>query len=101
MTHEARLAMISPLTNMPSTNFARIEDATAVPYLGEKGRESYTKFVQGPSPRAFAIASNGAFGYGYGSDSTINALANCRPHAQGKECRVYAQNDSVVWKTGN
>src|SRR5712672_2693210 len=41
--------------------FAPLEKADAVPFLREKGREAYKEFLSKPTPRAFAIAPNGAW----------------------------------------
>lgn len=97
---DERRALLNVERNLSATRFADIKDPDAVPYIGRGGRQSYTKFLENPPPRAFVIAPNGAYGYAYGSDAAINALANCRPYAKGEECRVYVLNDEVVWKVG-
>ncbi len=79
---------------------ADIADTKAVPYLGEKGRDSYAKFLTGQPARAFAVADNGAFGYGSKRESRAQAVATALYHcnrAARSICRVYAVNDDVVY----
>jgi hypothetical protein len=79
----------------PSTKFAALTDVSAVPYLSERGRRMYTKFLSLRTPRAFAIAPDGAWGYAWGIDPINDALAYCANGHAG--CRLYAVNRDVVW----
>lgn len=82
----------------PKTGFAAIQDVGGVPYLKEKGRENYTKFLTMPHPRAFAIANTGNHGWAFeGADPLDRALNNCASTAK-KPCRLYAVDDDVVWR---
>lgn len=93
-----RQALVSRQTELPvASRFAPIDKADAVPYLGWGGRRAYERFLDGASPRAFAIAANGAYGFAYGSGAAQEALANCQPHAGGGSCRLYVLNNDVVW----
>lgn len=76
--------------------FAAIGDVAAVPYLNEKGREGYRKFLAMKKPRAFVIAPNGSWSASaQGKDPVASALQACGKAI--KECRVYAVDDAVVW----
>ena len=88
--------------------FAPLDDAGAVPYIKENGREAYREFSTLPAPRAFAIAPNGA----WGRDSYKNVPSNFRRDVVGNaldfcnrrgnnECRLYAIDDRVVWTKTN
>jgi hypothetical protein len=80
--------------------FASLGQVDAVPLLSNRGREAYKTFLAKPTPRAFAIASNGAYGFAWGhprddSDRVDKALQICG--TRGTECKVYAVDDHVVW----
>lgn len=80
----------------PATNFAALDDVNAVPYLNDKGRQSYQAFLKKKNPRVFAIAPNGAAVSTQGGyDPLARALNICKSH--GLACRPYAVNDQVVW----
>lgn len=91
-----------------AVGFAPLEDADAVPYLREKGREVYREFTTLPAPRAFVIAPNGAWGRdsykniqpSFRRDVVANALEFCNRRGNG-ECRLYAIDDRVVWTKTN
>jgi hypothetical protein len=82
--------------------FAQLEQADAVPFLRERGREAYRDFITRPLPRAFAIAPNGAFGWAFQItnrsqfDVVQGALQRCNSRANGA-CRLYALDNRVVW----
>jgi dienelactone hydrolase len=81
----------------PSSNFAALDDAQAVPYLDEKRRQAYRKFLELPLPRAFAVASTGNVGWANGGNDPLgNALANCEKLAK-TPCTLYAVDRDVVW----
>ena len=78
------------------TRFAALANETAVPYMTDKGRDGYRKFLGFPEPRAFVIAPDGAwFASARGADPIAQAMAGCIKLHQG--CAVYAYNDDVVW----
>jgi dienelactone hydrolase len=80
----------------PATHYAGIDDVAAVPYLNDKGRELYQRFLTSPLPRFFAIASNGMASITHGGFDPIDrALVQCRKH--GKDCQLYAIDKDVVW----
>jgi dienelactone hydrolase len=79
------------------TNFAKIEDVMAVPYLKPEGRAAYLKFLSLLTPRAFAISPSGGWTWAEeGDDPQNRALEDCE--AKSKEsCQLYAIDNDVVW----
>lgn len=82
----------------------QLSDADAVPHLDERGKEAYRAFLAAQMPRAFAIASGGAWGWSSeASTSTTQAeqeaLANCQSNTR-QHCLVYAADDHVVLDSG-
>jgi hypothetical protein len=86
---------IPPGAPKPS-DFAKIEDANAVPYLSEKGRGGYNEFLNYDVPRAFAISKTGWGSAGGTMNALEQALAACQKHSK-TPCSFYAINDAVVW----
>ena len=91
-----------------SSGFAPVTAIEAVPFIGEAGRQAYQKFLGMATPRAFAIAPNGAWGRSEVStpvsvtrsssaDSPTAALAACNQSGAG-QCRLYAVDDQVIWR---
>jgi hypothetical protein len=81
------------------TDFADIADVDAVPNVKQNGKDAYGKFLDGASPRAFAISAVGTTyswvnGREFAADS---ALENCNKGAKANVCKLYAVNDEVVW----
>ncbi len=87
--------------------FAQFEEADAVPFLRDSGREAYREFMTRPVPRAFAVAPTGAFGWatqgfqmsyrsGMRADVIETAMERCNSRANGA-CRLYALDNRVVW----
>lgn len=73
------------------------------PRLSESGARSFRDFLrQGPN-KAFAVSSDGSYGWRAGvatrEDAIRDALANCGKHAS--DCRIYVVNDEVVRQTTN
>ena len=88
-----------------ASGFAAIDDLDAIPYLSDRGRSEYEKWLKLPTPRAFAIASNGYFWHtsglkpreeGLPTDPAERALLMCERNAK-QACKLYAVNRSVVW----
>lgn len=75
-------------------------DVAALPYVKPAGRASYADFILMNVPRAFAVASSGAYGwYGGGSaidDARSRALKSCADKG-GTDCAIYAEDLQVVW----
>lgn len=86
--------------------FAPLEKADAVPFLKEKGRNAYKEFLSRPTPRAFAIAPNGAWASSSrtapGSRQQLDvvgyAMESCNRRGNG-ECRLDALDERVVWRS--
>lgn len=85
-----------PVPIPSATHFASLNDVAAVPYLNEKGREGYKKFLTLQKPRAFVIAPDGGWHFAYrGYDPLAVALESCRKKHTG--CSLYAVDDQIVW----
>lgn len=79
------------------SGYASVDDVAAVPYLDERGREFYKKFLERPMPRAYVISSFGYAGSFYGGFDPIGrGLKDCRERS--RECQIYAVDDYVVWQ---
>jgi dienelactone hydrolase len=85
--------------SMPhSSHYARLDNAEALPYLDQKGREAYREFLKQPLPRAFAMSASGAWSWAEdGDDPKSRVLADCEKRS-GSPCELYAVDDSVVWQ---
>ena len=83
-----------------ATHAFALDDADAIPHVKATAREGYRKFLAAPWPRAFAIASTGAWAYIHGrADAMTAALTRCTEFAkpQGGTCQLYAVDDRIVW----
>lgn len=84
--------------DLPPSHFARLDDSAAVPYLSQKTRDLYVKFLSYPMPRAFAISASNHVGWAWGGEEpAARALQNCRKNSPDP-CRLYAVDDYVVWQ---
>lgn len=82
---------------LPSSGYANLEDSAAVPYLNEKTRALYEKFLAMHAPRAFAISSSNHVGWAVnGENPSERALQNCQKNSP-EPCALYVINDDVVW----
>ncbi len=89
---------LSDAPRPPRSDFAKLEDAAALPHLRENGRQGYAVFLQKGLPRAFALSPTGAWGWAAEvDDPTARALASCQKNSK-EPCRLYAVDDDVVWK---
>ena len=97
----------SPQPGWLASGFARIDDVDAIPYLTNRGRDAYREWLLKPTPRAFAMASNGHFGRAWTfslskdhpewpADPNHRALYVCEVNAK-MPCKLYAINGAVVW----
>jgi len=88
---------VSAVPRPPRTDFAKLDDLDAVPYVREAGKKGYTDFLKRGLPRAFALSATGAWGWANeGDDPVARALANCARNSK-EPCRLYAVDDDVVW----
>jgi dienelactone hydrolase len=87
-----------PMAAPASTDFAPLDKPEAVPHVKDTGKKGYATFLTKDSPRAFALAPSGAWGWANGGDDPLKrALDNCNKNGKGA-CRLYAVDDAVVWK---
>ena len=83
---------------MPKTDFARIDDIEAVPFLSEQGRAAYREYLAKMTPRAFAVSASGAWCWAEeGEDPDSRALATCSKKSN-QPCQLYSVDDYVVWR---
>jgi dienelactone hydrolase len=95
-TEERYKVTVQP--SLPKTDFARLDDVDAVPYLGERGRAGYREYLGKLTPRAFAVSPNGAWCWAEdGEDPDSRALETCEKKA-GRQCRLYSVDEHVVWR---
>ena len=79
-----------------ATDFAALDDIDKLP-AGRNARISYqTRFLAAKPPRAFALGSDGNFGWATGDWAAGRALGFCQS-ARGLACKLYALDDTVVW----
>ena len=75
-------------------------DAARLPNASEATRQGYRQFLNGNLERAFALASNGSYGSGWGrktiDEARKAALENCAKNG-GADCRLYAEDLGVIW----
>ncbi len=85
------------LAQFPPSNFAELDDIDAVPYLNDKGKDNYQKYLSAPKPKVFVISAKGSAGsFVGGPDPLGRAMGSCQK--QNLKCEVYAVDDQVVWK---
>ena len=95
----AKLGLPNLMKTPPKTNFAPLEDETKVPHLNDIGRLGYKAYLTKKPPRAFAVAPTGVWGMAQGGEDPLKqALDNCNYFAIG-QCRLYAVDDFVVWRS--
>ena len=81
----------------PGMKAGSLADVAGVPFLNDRGRESYLTFLEKRSPRAFALSASGAFGWSYmRDDAPERALQYCQKSSR-QPCRLYVVDEQVVW----
>jgi hypothetical protein len=86
--------------SLPKSDFARLDDIGAVPFIGEHGRSAYREYLGKMTPRAFAVSPNGAWCWAEeGEDPDSRALATCEKKA-GQPCKLYSVDENIVWRGG-
>jgi hypothetical protein len=81
----------------PVTDFAKLDDIDAVPYLSDNGRKAYREYLTKMTPRAFALSPSGAWCWAEeGEDPDARALATCSAKSS-QPCRLYSIDESIVW----
>ena len=85
-----------PVAYPAPTNYAAIDDIDAIPYINEKGKSEYKKFLADPMPKVFLISPSGVSAkFSGGADPLGRAMAACRKASQ--ECLAYAVDNDVTW----
>ena len=98
MASYARFGAATHVTAPPKTDFAPLDDVSKLPHVRETGRTGYQTYLTKSTPRAFAIAPNGAWGWAdAGDDPLRRALDTCNRKGQS-QCQLYSVDDLVVWK---
>ena len=96
MPTEERYA-VTAQPSLPKSDFAKLDDVDAVPYVNEHGRSAYREYLAKMTPRAFAVSANGAWCWAEeGEDPDSRALATCEQKG-GQPCRLYSVDEQVVW----
>ncbi|MCS0807061.1 prolyl oligopeptidase family serine peptidase [Massilia agilis] len=84
----------------PKTDYAKVDDVDAVPFLTDNGRRAYRDYLTKLTPRAFAVSPTGAWTWAEeGEDPEGRALATCSAKSS-KPCHLYSIDDYVVWNEG-
>ena len=93
----AEIFSLPTLPKLLATNFAAIDNVSAVPYLSDAGRAAYRKFLAKSTPRAFALSNSGQWSWAEeGDDPVERVLAACQKSSQ-TTCQLYAVDKDVVW----
>lgn len=83
-----------------------VDDVDAIPYISDRGRESYRDWLGRPTPRAFALSAEGHWAAtwtlnptdaSHPRDPSERALMICQQRSKGVPCKLYAINGAVVW----
>lgn len=95
--------LISPPGDVPApqaSGFAALDDLDKLPSRSERARLGYQAWLNAPPPKAFAVhPENGSWASAWGGERPLaKALENCARHAK-EACRLYAVDDTVVWRT--
>jgi dienelactone hydrolase len=84
----------------PKTDFAKVDNVDAVPFLTDNGRRAYKEYLTKLTPRAFAVSPSGAWTWAEeGEDPEGRALATCSAKSS-QPCHLYSIDDYVVWNEG-
>ncbi len=90
--------VLQTMPTPPATDFALLTEVEKVPYVRDSGRDGYREFLGRQTPRAFAIAPGGAWGWAEnGDDPLARALGHCNRNAKSQTCHLYAVDNQVVW----
>jgi dienelactone hydrolase len=89
---------LSPGAPAP-TNYARIDDLTALKLAHAGSEVAYRKFLAKRSPRAFVVAPGaGQQAYTWGGDDPARRALQLCEEKHRQTCTVYAVDDNVVWR---
>ena len=83
----------------PRSGFAPIDDASRIPYVGDKGRTAWANYLDAPPPKAFAVSPHGSWAFRSGEPGAMRiALERCSQGFAKEPCQLYAVDDVVVWQ---
>jgi len=89
-----------------ASGYARVDDIDAIPFISDRGRDSYRDWLARPTPRAFALSAEGHWAATWTlnptdaalpRDPSERALVICQQRSKGVPCKLYAINGAVVW----
>jgi hypothetical protein len=89
-----------------ASGYARVDDVDAIPFISDRGRDSYRDWLGRPTPRAFALSAEGHWAATWGlspadpaapRDPSERAIFICQQRSKGLPCKLYAINGAVVW----
>lgn len=78
------------------TSFAKLEEVDKIPGGRAQRESAYRRFLDGKTPRAYAIGADGAVGWATGDWAMGRALGFCQQR-RGAPCKLYAVDNDVVW----
>jgi hypothetical protein len=88
--------------NYNINTFPKVPNNIRAPYLNETGIKGFREFTSFPAKyKAFAIAEDGAWGWKAmdSREAIDHALKICETNNKSnRPCKLYAINDTVVWK---
>lgn len=94
----AKFATAALVQKPAKSDFSALGDVTKLPHVKDTGRAGYANYLTKTSPRAFAVAPGGAWGWAEGGDDPLRrALDSCNRNGKGL-CNLYSVDDDVVWK---
>ncbi|WP_147266976.1 hypothetical protein [Parvibium lacunae] len=92
----AQKRVVQPLPLVPTAKpVNQLANISAVPFIRDSGRQGYQEFLSKPTPRAFALGQNGAWGWATGENAQARAMASCARNAS--DCVLYAVDNNIVW----
>ena len=82
----------------PKSDYAALDDVAKLPFVKDAGKAGYATYLSKATPRAFALAPSGAWGWAEGGDDPLKrAMDSCNRNGKGL-CKLYSVDDFVVWK---
>jgi hypothetical protein len=95
MPSRLALSLYLPAPAPAASNYADVNDLTAVPYLNTTQLDLYQGFLKAPLPRAIAIGRTDVRWDAGGFDPAATAMRECWKVSQ--YCHLYAVDNTVVW----
>ncbi len=89
-------AVPAPTARPAPSGYAAIDEVDRLPGAGDGARAAYRRFLEAPTPRAFALGDRGGHGFATRDAVLDRALGFCA-HT-GQTCKLYAVDGDVVWR---